>query len=229
MTIDQPVPALEFDPNELDALLLECPDENQAMLFSEVEGYLAGVIVSPRAIPQERWLPRIWGGAELAFPDDPARSALLAELVLARQSEIIDAFRQGGLAYAPYYDLDTDESPLWQIWVEGFVQAMEVSDTSWDVLLKSRDEDLKAAATGLFVFIAEAKNLEVDESLATEIGSVEAADMIPYLVETLYRRQHRMPRVVLAGGPMPSAPKVGRNDPCPCGSGKKYKKCCLQD
>jgi hypothetical protein len=22
--------------------------------------------------------------------------------------------------------------------------------------------------------------------------------------------------------------KVGRNDPCPCGSGKKYKKCCLQ-
>ena len=23
-----------------------------------------------------------------------------------------------------------------------------------------------------------------------------------------------------------SVPKVGRNDPCPCGSGKKYKKCC---
>jgi SEC-C motif-containing protein len=31
-------------------------------------------------------------------------------------------------------------------------------------------------------------------------------------------------------GPAPvksSAPKVGRNDPCPCGSGKKYKQCCL--
>jgi hypothetical protein len=23
--------------------------------------------------------------------------------------------------------------------------------------------------------------------------------------------------------------RVGRNDPCPCGSGKKYKKCCLAD
>ncbi|NLV89137.1 MAG: SEC-C domain-containing protein, partial [Tissierellia bacterium] len=22
--------------------------------------------------------------------------------------------------------------------------------------------------------------------------------------------------------------KIGRNDPCPCGSGKKYKKCCGQ-
>ncbi len=23
------------------------------------------------------------------------------------------------------------------------------------------------------------------------------------------------------------SPKIGRNDPCPCGSGKKYKKCCM--
>jgi len=26
--------------------------------------------------------------------------------------------------------------------------------------------------------------------------------------------------------PVKATPKVGRNDPCPCGSGKKYKKCC---
>lgn len=25
----------------------------------------------------------------------------------------------------------------------------------------------------------------------------------------------------------PRSPKVGRNEPCPCGSGKKFKKCCL--
>jgi len=25
------------------------------------------------------------------------------------------------------------------------------------------------------------------------------------------------------------SPKIGRNDPCPCGSGKKYKKCCGRD
>jgi len=28
--------------------------------------------------------------------------------------------------------------------------------------------------------------------------------------------------------PFRSKPKTGRNDPCPCGSGKKYKHCCLQ-
>jgi SEC-C motif-containing protein len=40
----------------------------------------------------------------------------------------------------------------------------------------------------------------------------------------LYNREARL-------GPAPfksAAPKVGRNDPCPCGSGKKYKHCCLQ-
>ncbi len=39
----------------------------------------------------------------------------------------------------------------------------------------------------------------------------------------LYNREARL-------GPAPykaAAAKVGRNDPCPCGSGKKYKQCCL--
>jgi len=31
-----------------------------------------------------------------------------------------------------------------------------------------------------------------------------------------------------AGSPYVEEEKIGRNDPCPCGSGKKYKKCCLQ-
>lgn len=30
-----------------------------------------------------------------------------------------------------------------------------------------------------------------------------------------------------APAPYIAPPKIGRNDPCPCGSGKKYKACCL--
>jgi SEC-C motif domain protein len=34
-------------------------------------------------------------------------------------------------------------------------------------------------------------------------------------------------RAVRSGpAPVKARPKVGRNDPCPCGSGKKYKHCC---
>jgi preprotein translocase subunit SecA len=51
-------------------------------------------------------------------------------------------------------------------------------------------------------------------------------------VEELKREQESQP-MYYGGGEASSAPKtvkskqkVGRNDPCPCGSGKKYKKCC---
>ena len=39
--------------------------------------------------------------------------------------------------------------------------------------------------------------------------------------EWLYEDGHISPRTIVR-----SSPKVGRNDPCPCGSGKKYKHCC---
>ena len=42
-----------------------------------------------------------------------------------------------------------------------------------------------------------------------------------------YFREHRQ-RIPSAATSTPRqrTPKVGRNDPCPCGSGKKYKRCC---
>ena len=53
-------------------------------------------------------------------------------------------------------------------------------------------------------------------------------------VQELERRQRRQEMTLRSGGeaepqaakPIIKGPKVGRNDPCPCGSGKKYKKCC---
>jgi hypothetical protein len=35
-------------------------------------------------------------------------------------------------------------------------------------------------------------------------------------------------RATSGGSRAAKAPKIGRNDPCPCGSGKKFKKCCLR-
>ena len=31
---------------------------------------------------------------------------------------------------------------------------------------------------------------------------------------------------LLPAAPLRTGPKIGRNDPCPCGSGRKYKRCC---
>jgi preprotein translocase subunit SecA len=46
-------------------------------------------------------------------------------------------------------------------------------------------------------------------------GGSQASDMVSEAAEALSKP-----------APMRVGPKVGRNDPCPCGSGKKYKQCC---
>jgi uncharacterized protein len=50
----------------------------------------------------------------------------------------------------------------------------------------------------------------------------------PFVAElsALWRQQSLEQQMPLAKGE-PASPKTGRNDPCPCGSGLKYKKCCL--
>lgn len=51
---------------------------------------------------------------------------------------------------------------------------------------------------------------------------------LPFLLflPILLPRKARAPRPVLEGKGKKTSRKVGRNDPCPCGSGKKFKHCC---
>jgi len=67
------------------------------------------------------------------------------------------------------------------------------------------------------------------------VASPEAQSALVDLTRNIHRKKDReMEMLQFAGGQATSEPKaqvikgdkVGRNDPCPCGSGKKYKKCC---
>ncbi|MGV6827259.1 MAG: YchJ family protein [bacterium] len=91
---------------------------------------------------------------------------------------------------------------------------------------------------------------EHSEWLGLEVRGIEAGQkgdqeglvefVALYKEDGLPRKHHEISRFKKEGkqwyyvdGEMPKpetqrneGPKVGRNDPCPCGSGKKYKKCC---
>jgi hypothetical protein len=54
---------------------------------------------------------------------------------------------------------------------------------------------------------------------ALDVWNAPLDEMIGLLPE-------RVPEQAIAGAPVRAAPKVGRNEPCPCGSGKKFKRCC---
>lgn len=50
----------------------------------------------------------------------------------------------------------------------------------------------------------------------------------PSLIDKIYFEKHGIPyEFSLKKVPVHKKKKIGRNDPCPCGSGKKFKKCCI--
>ncbi len=57
---------------------------------------------------------------------------------------------------------------------------------------------------------------EIVESIFNQVGQVNQRE-----------RKHQLASMIAAQTPLKSEPKVGRNDRCPCGSGRKFKKCCL--
>jgi hypothetical protein len=68
----------------------------------------------------------------------------------------------------------------------------------------------------------------VSESITTGNGGVTVRLTAPYEAADQFERLSQQRAASAAPGATSPSGKVGRNEPCPCGSGKKYKKCCLQ-
>lgn len=194
-----------------------------AMLLGELDGFLAGIIICPELIRPGEWLPLIWGEAPPAFTSD-AQAQQVHDLVLGHYNSIIRQLNRD--RYQPVFEIDLDESPLWELWIEGFARAIELRPESLSMLTQRHldDEDISRA-----VFVLErlchvvhdgSQALDID----AELESL-APDLIASNVEILHRAQ--LAEAVASGFAPVRQPRTGRNDPCPCGSGRKYKKCCL--
>ena len=92
------------------------------------------------------------------------------------------------------------------------------------------------AAAGAARIRTNADEITVTESEKSSGGESEPAkSSSPKTIGDVFASMMSRPQAVVPQGPaqMPGSPAaaraqpvVGRNDPCPCGSGKKYKKCC---
>ncbi|MDH3772163.1 MAG: UPF0149 family protein, partial [Nitrospirota bacterium] len=105
-------------------------------------------------------------------------------------------------------------------WAEGFMDGVGLRRQAWWPLLDSeRGIDL---LTPIMAFQHDEDGkplLEVEPDELVEIRKV-AIDLIVPSVQAInsYWKAHRHPTT--------RASKTGRNDPCPCGSGRKHKRCC---
>jgi hypothetical protein len=80
-------------------------------------------------------------------------------------------------------------------------------------------EDVRGEVPGLCGAFLEFLEAEGRLSGGRQLGAFAGALRGAYLEES----SGKVKPIVRAGS------KLGRNDPCPCGSGKKYKKCCARE
>jgi uncharacterized protein len=193
------------------------------MLLTQLDGFLTGIIVCPDLIPPSRWLKSVWGGEDgkgMLDITTMGECQHLIDLVMQHYNGILADLSQPG-RYEPVFDVDTrNDDILWEMWIEGFAGAMDLAPGAWGKVVHSGDAGCAAALKGLatLVALADVKQLAQAEE---EQWHREAPDLIPIWVEVLHAWRLKND----TNRPARSS-RVGRNDPCPCGSGKKYKKCC---
>ncbi|MCW1430591.1 UPF0149 family protein [Novosphingobium sp. JCM 18896] len=210
----------------LDGALANLPEESEAMLLSDLDGYLAGVIVCPDQVLPDEWLPLVWSADGTATPfvdDDEAR--WYAELVLDHHDRLRQALDTG--RHAPFFEIDArHDEVMWELWIEGFAAAVNLRPLAWGAIAESGDAEAVAAMAGMDTLVRIARDeCDLDRAEIDRL-TLEAPALIPEWTLRLnaWRREHRGAAAGSADTPRPT--KIGRNDPCTCGSGKKYKKCC---
>jgi uncharacterized protein len=237
---------------ELDELLATTPEPLQALDASMLDGYLCGVLVQPRLIDIDEWLPNIfdYDGGVLPEDADPVWLARIRELVERRHAALNKSMVEDGWFDPVVLDLDETAEPeeipadedaeqaqaratyanmslisrTLMPWVAGFQHAAlcfpELADMDDDAVMAAlarlyrhlpaeTDEEKEVVAT----LDREHPLKDIDEAVEELVVTVaDLCDLTQeqrYRVETLRR----------------DGPKLGRNDPCHCGSGRKYKQC----
>ncbi|MEQ1784803.1 MAG: SEC-C metal-binding domain-containing protein, partial [Hyphomonadaceae bacterium] len=147
----------------------------------------------------------------------------LLPIVMAFYNDIARAIGRPR-TYVPRLDADVDGLAVWELWASGFGRALDLRPWAWSVYEDMAEDDTDAIPFRLLSALATAAEEPGGSDLHEDLQKflVDRAEaIIGAGVESLNRT-----RLTALQAERPT--KIGRNDPCPCGSGKKYKKCCLQ-
>ncbi len=237
---EQISPTASLADEQLDRLeaLLDDPALEEALRLDEIQGYLCAALAGPRPISVENRLLDILG-SEDALDSGAGREAagLIQRFAQNLEAELAAGNPPTLLLYPKD---DGEDSPSDYLpWCQAYLSAVDQAEDDWfEFFEESEDEEteeeinyLDERLFPLMVLTGEA------EAAAREHGEEwpdgderaeierECEEDLPQAVTDVYRfwLAKRGTQTIRH-----DAPKTGRNDPCPCGSGKKYKQCCGQ-
>ena len=223
--------------DELDEFLADEIREETSMDVSTLEGFLAAVVMGPRMVPPSEWLPWIWdmqeGQADAEFANKEQANRVTS-LIMRYYSGVNRTFEIDPVSFEPIFW----RGAQWGAaeWCEGFILGFQFNDNEWSALANEHPEWFTAfthlgAEDGIEVLNNEGVVGKWMDEIEPSLVSIYSywdevrGSQLPGLMEGGFDfvGQSGIEQVVRNG------PKIGRNDPCPCGSGKKFKKCCGAD
>jgi len=204
-----------------------------AMNLEEMDGFFAALICCPSFVMPSEYLSELWGGEmadEEAFGGEKELNEFLS-LVMRHWNHVSKTLHAGDV-YLPILLEDENGVARANDWAHGFMRGMDLRREDWGILLG--DDDHAGALVPIFALANEhhpdPEMRPFDEPIDSEhrekliVGSAAGVMAI-----FRYFSPHRRFEAEAASSGTTyrrSTPKIGRNNPCYCGSGKKYKHCC---
>jgi uncharacterized protein len=208
--------------------------------YHELQGFLFAVASAPELIRPSEWMPLVFGEADAEYANLDEARLVLGELMslyntvnaqVAAETAVLPAdcvFRGDILT-----NLDED-APIAR-WARGFMRGHQWLEELWDAYVpEALDEQFAAMLLTLSFFasrnIAEAFRAESAPGQSLEALATTVRRVFPGAVAEYAHLGRSIARVLAEQTEAERTPRrsvrTGRNDPCPCGSGRKYKKCC---
>lgn len=219
----------------LDRLLLMGDVPDDGMTLSSLDGYLTAIAVGPETVAPSEWLPHVFSESEPHIPQFGSAKAAeeLLTLIMRRLNEIISGLMTHPRELTPIYSAGTfgeDQREYIdpEAWAMGFWSGIELCWESWQPLLESeKGQELTRA---IRLLGAQEVTEEEEDLTGTPLQREALGEQIPAAVMDIHTfwlpYRHAAVERTVAQTYVRANPKLGRNDPCPCGSGKKFKKCC---
>lgn len=216
-------PLTESELEWLDETIAKYASDASIIDVSELDGMLTAILSSPLEIEPAEWMFAVWGGADHVphWATDRERDRFV-NLTLQHMSDIADRLNDYPDQFEPLFgtrDEEGQELTIVEEWCYGYLRGVRLSD--WSGLPQEQQTALGCIA----LHGDEEKSAALEGFSADQY--LESVDKIRPAALALFDYWMDNPKEAPVKQPIKNENKVGRNDPCPCGSGKKYKQCCL--
>lgn len=208
--------------------------------FSQLAGFLFSMANAPEMILPSEWMPIIFNDQDGQYESkDEAERVLQAMMALfndcgrERANDEVSLPPGCEIRPQPLDNLDAD-APLSQ-WARGFIIGHSYLEEIWDDCIPESLDDEVGGILMALSFFATPNLAETYHKEAREPGSLEhLAQSVITIFPDAISEYALLGRTIFQAlreeegfeQPPSGRSKIGRNDPCPCGSGKKYKRCC---